>query len=227
MDKLVIEEGVPYRITDENGALHCLDGYAVRHENGGYYAVRGRLVPEEYFKQVCEKSMTMDKLMKIDNEEHKSVVILLMQEKYGEEYVADFFRDSLKEIDTFVDKKEEKYLEGTTGGMNVGVYTLLKGTINDSDEIAYVRCYCPSTDRMFFLGVEPHHTKADDAIASLLRIPEALRGKFTAINRQGERFSLVLNELGSEVAKKMSREDFEDTYTLTGKEYFNLMEFEF
>ena len=30
------------------------------------------------------------------------------------------------EVDTFVHKKNEKYLEGTKKGMNIGVYTLFR-----------------------------------------------------------------------------------------------------
>ena len=50
----------------------------------------------------------------------------MIQELKGDEGIVNFFRESLNEVDTYVDKKE-KYLQGTTGGMNIGVYTLFKG----------------------------------------------------------------------------------------------------
>lgn len=133
----------------------------------------------------------------------------------------------MQEVDTYIDKKEEKYLIGTTGGMNVGVYTLLKGKVNEEEEVSYVRCYCPSTDRMFYLGVDNTQKNAKDAIASLYRVPKKLLHHIKYIQRQGERFSTVLTESGDSVRKTMVEEDYQDTITISGNEYFLKMRYEY
>jgi hypothetical protein len=110
--------------------------------------------------------------------------------------------------------------------MNIGVYTLFTGDLNGY-KIAYVRCYCPSTDRMFYLGVEPKFNKAKDAIASLYVIPSKLKKHIKSIRRQGERFSTSFSEEGKAIIEKMSQSEFENLSTISGDEYFSKMEYEF
>ena len=87
----------------------------------------------------------------------------------------------------------------------------LQGTINNL-EIAYVRCYCPSTDRMFFLGVHESMTNAKDAITSLCQIPVKLKDNLLSINRQGEMFSFNFDETGTNMLKNnlLTKEDCEN-----------------
>ena len=112
--------------------------------------------------------------------------------------------------------------------MNIGVYTLFKGKI-DNTEVAYIRCYCPSTDRMFFLGVEPNNINAKDAIASLYQIPRVLKDNIVSISRQGEIFSTTFDKDITEKLKnnKFSFSDLKDYVSLSGDEYFTKMEYEF
>ena len=160
---------------NESGVLNSIEDAAVQFKDGTkYYYIQGRNVSEELFTKLKEDKYTMEDFTKEEDEEIKSACVSFMQQSKGEDYIVSFFRDSLKEVNTFVDKKDERYLEGTTKGMNVGVYTLFKGQINNTD-IAYVRCYCPSTDRMFFLGVNSEHNNAKDAISSLYRVPRKLK----------------------------------------------------
>ena len=80
---------------------------------------------------------------------------------------------------------------------------------------------------MFFLGVSPEHTKADDAIASLYRVPAGLENEIKYIQRQGERFSTVFTETGKKKIKSMSEKDIQKTVTLGGSRYFSLMQYEY
>lgn len=162
----------------EEGAIAFADGYKQHYING-------RFLEEDIFNKVLEEKYTFEDFMAESNEETKSTVLAFIQEKFGDEKLYRFLAKNLTEIDTYVDSKEEQYLVGTSGGMNIGVYTLFKGEINE-EEIAYVRCYCPTTDRMFFLGVEPTNTNAKDAIASLYTVPRILAGQIKAIARQGK-----------------------------------------
>ncbi len=160
------------------------------------------------------------------NEEVKSVCLQFMIELYGDNYLVSFFSSILKEVDTYVNKKEDTFLEGTTKGMNVGAYTLFKGSFNQYN-IAYVRCYCPSTDRMFYLGVEPKFNNAKDAIASLYTIPLKLKPHIKNIRRQGERFSTTFSKEGIELVKSMDKSDLKNLTSISGKEYFTKIQYEF
>lgn len=124
--------------------------------------------------------------------------------------------------------------------MNIGVYTLFKGRISGVSisnkngrgneghlDLAFVRCYCFSTDRMFFLGCDPAHNNAKDAIASLYRIPRKMKPHLKYINRQGERFSSTFTEEGKVLRNALSKEDFSDLVEISGDEYFSLMRYEY
>ena len=207
--------------------LNSIDDAAIQFKDGTkYYYVNGRNINENLFIKLKEDKYTMEDFTKEKDEEVKSACISFMQQTKGEDYLVSFFKDNLKEIDTFVDKKDEKYLEGTTKGMNVGVYTLFKGEINNV-EIAYVRCYCPSTDRMFFLGVSSEYNNAKDAIASLYRVPKKLKQYITTINRQGERFSTNFTKEGLTLLKTLPKSDIEDLVSVSGNEYFSKIKYEF
>ena len=202
-------------------AFEWLDGY-------GFYFINGQTIPEEYFLKIRGKKLTVEEYFKIENEEHKSAIIGMIEQLEGSEGVYQFFKDSLKEVDTYVDKKDKKYMEGTTQGMNVGVYTLFKGKINKVN-VAYVRCYCPSTDRLFFLGADPSNTNAKDAIASLYRVPKILKNNIVSILRQGEMYSTIFDKSSTEKLKnnKFSLEELNNLVSLSGEEYFSKIKYEY
>jgi hypothetical protein len=158
----------------------------------------------------------------------KSAIISFIQQRDGEEGVYRFFQKNLLEVDVFVNKKEKVYLEGTTNGMNIGVYTLFKGKINGTS-VAYVRCYCPSTDRMFFLGVKPNNTNAKDAIASLYQIPKILVNNIESISRQGEIFSTTFDKITTNKLKnkEFCNEELKNYVSLSGDDYFRLITYEY
>jgi len=213
-------------LRNEANELHSIASPAIEWIGYHQHYVKGRFVPEHHFYSILNKTFDMNDFINEKNEEYKSSCIAMMQEKHGDDYLIDFFRENLKEVDSFVDKKDEQFLEGTTRGMNVGVYTLFKGQIN-GEEIAYIRCYCPSTDRMFFLGVNEQCDNAKDAIASLYRIPSKLKDHIKYISRQGERFSTVLTDKGNEILNSLSQEDIQSTDCISGNKYFQLMKYEY
>ena len=212
---------------NDSGVLNSIEDAAVQFKDGTkYYYIQGRNISEELFTKLKEDKYTMEDFSKEEDEEIKSACVSFMQQSKGEDYIVSFFRDNLREVNTYVDKKDERYLEGTTKGMNVGVYTLFKGQINNTD-IAYVRCYCPSTDRMFFLGVNSEHNNAKDAIASLYRVPRKLKQHITHINRQGERFSTNFTKYGLALLKTLDKKDIEDLVSISGSEYFGKIKYEY
>lgn len=227
LEGLCVVSNFPSKIVrNANNNLHNIDDYAIEFKDGyalNYY--NGIYVENKMFNKLLNKEYTFEEFTKEENEETKSLILAYYEEKFGGEFVFRFISKNLKEVDTYVDKKKSIYLEGTVDSMNVGVYTLYKGEIN-SIEIAYVRCYCPSTDRMFFLGVEPTHEKAEDAIASLCQVPKGLHKHLTAISRQGEIFSFNFDEIGT---NKLKTKDInlKNVVSLSGKEYFKKIKFEY
>lgn len=217
---------------NEQNLLHNLDGVAIEwsatapHTEFECYYINGRNLPRAAYLAIQNGTYTMEDFLAEQNEEHKSTAIMYMQEKYGDSKLVEFLGSNLAQIDTYVDKKAPELLEGTTGGQNIGVYTLYKGEIMNED-VAYVRCYCPSTDRMFFLGVEPTHKTAKDAIASLYRVPKKLKPYIKYIQRQGERFSTVFNDAGKQLVNTLSKEDLADMTAISGDEYFAKMRYEY
>lgn len=226
-DTAIILVEKPKIILKNINGMHNISGPSIQWEdNYGLYFINGREIPETHYNSILNKSFKMQDFINEPNEEIKSTCIALMQEKFGDEHLVQFFKEHLTEIDTFVDTKSDDYLEGTTKGMNVGVYTLFKGKIN-GEKIAYVRCYCPSTDRMFFLGVNDSFKNVKDAIASLYRIPSKLKSHIKSISRQGERFSTILTDKGNEILENMSQSEIENVSGLDGESYFKLMQYEY
>ena len=216
-------------LRNEQGQMNSIEEKAFEWSDGvGIYYVNGFELKEELFLKLKNNDYTLEEFVNEPNEEIKSAVIGFIQQRDGEFGIYNFFKNHLTETDSFVDKKQPHYLEGTTGGMNVGVYILHKGIINNTD-VAYVQCYCPSTDRMFFLGVEPHHKSAKDAIASLYQVPELLKNNIKAIARQGEKFSTIFDE---ETTLKLKNNQYDlselnNYVSLSGDEYFSKMTYEF
>lgn len=229
LDGLCVVSKYPCFINrNRNNDLHNINDYAIKFEDGyGQHYFNGVFIGPKLFNSLIKKEYTFKNWTKEKNEETKALVLAFYEEKFGGEFVYNFLAKNLKEIDTFIDKKEDKYLKNTKG-MNIGVYTLFKGNINNTN-IAYVRCYCPSSDRMFFLGVHPDFNNAKDAIASLCQIPKKLKNNLISIARQGEIFSFNFDEEGTEMLKnnKLSKKDIHDVVSLTGDEYFNKIKFEY
>lgn len=212
---------------NEQGRLHSYDAPAVTNRDGTvHYFIHGVNIKPDIWEKLETDTLTFDDFVQQKNEEVKAAILSYIEEKKGNEGVYRFISKHLKEVDTYVDKKPEKYLVGTTGGMNIGVYTLYKGTFGGL-RMAYVRCYCPSSDRMFFLSVHPNNNNAKDAIASLYRIPRKLANDIKYIQRQGERFSTVFDEDGRKKLTRMSKEELSDLVHISGKKYFEKMRYEY
>lgn len=229
-EKAVFAVKPPVKIHyNENLLPHNTEGASIIFKDGSrFYHVNGFSLDKALFDSLYNRTYSFEDFMSESNEEIKSAVISFIQSRDGETGVYDFLKENLNKIDTYVDEKDESLTAGTIKSTNIGVYTLFKGSINDV-EIAYVRCYCPSTERMFFLGVEPTNTCAKDAIASLYQVPKILKGNITSISRQGEKFSTTFDEETTEKIKKgeYSDEQLKEYTNLTGDEYFGLMKYEY
>lgn len=219
----------PKYILSENLLPHNTEDFAIEFNDGtGCYFINGLNVDADLFLKLKNRKYTFSDFIKEENEETKSMILLYIESRDGTEGVFDFMRDNLKQVDSFVNDTKNEYLEGTTRSNRIGVYTLFKGQIN-AVNIAYVRCYCPSTDRMFFLGVEPSYDSAKDAIASLYRVPTILKNNIVSISRQGEKFSTIFDD---DITYKLENGEFSNDElqrysSLSGNDYFKLMTYEF
>ena len=216
-----------YAERNAQGRLHSTTTAAVKFKDGSqYYYIHGVNITETTFLQLLSNEYTFESFAKEKNEEVKSAALAFIEEKYGSEALFRFISSNLEEVNSHTDKKSNEYLKGTTGGMNVGVYTLYKGKVNNLN-LSFVRCYCPSTDRIFFLSVNPSITNAKDAIASLYRVPRKLKDEIKYIQRQGERFSTVFTSNGMDILKSLSETDISDLTHISGERYFSLMKYEY
>jgi len=216
-----------YISRDNTGRLHSVEGSSVKfRDESEYFYIHGVAIKEDLYRKLLNNEYSFDDFLKERNEEIKAASLSFIEEKHGSEALFRFISSNLKKVDTFTDKKSDKYLKGTTGGMNIGVYTLFKGSANGID-LAFVRCFCPSTDRMFFLSVDPVNENAKDAIASLYRVPKKLASEIKYIQRQGERFSTVFTDRGKEIFKSLSKEDISDLTHISGEKYFSKMKYEY
>ena len=228
-ENVVFAVQTPKYILSENLLPHNTEDFAIEFNDGtGCYFINGLNVDADLFLKLKNRKYTFSDFIKEENEETKSMILLYIESRDGTEAVFDFMRDNLKQVDSFVNDTKNEYLEGTTRSNRIGVYTLFKGQINDVN-IAYVRCYCPSTDRMFFLGVEPSYDSAKDAIASLYRVPTILKNNIVSISRQGEKFSTIFDD---DITYKLENGEFSNDElqrysSLSGNDYFKLMTYEF
>lgn len=212
---------------DERGRLHSVsEPSVIFRDKSEYYYIHGVNIQYPLFDKLSQNKYSFDDFVSENNEEIKAAALSFIEERHGNEALFRFISSNLKEIDSYTDKKNEGYLVGTTKGMNIGVYTLFKGKI-ESIDLAFVRCYCPSTDRMFFLAVDPINNNAKDAIASLYRVPRKLLSEIKYIQRQGERFSTVFTEEGKSILKTLSESDISDLTHISGDSYFKLMQYEY
>jgi hypothetical protein len=211
---------------DDEGRMNSTSEKAFEWSDGyGFHYVSGCGISEELFEKLKTDSLTVSDFLSESNEEVKSAIISYIQQTKGDAGIMTFFSEHLKEVDTYTDIKSEEMMLGTTNGQNIGVYTLFKGELNGID-VAYVRCFCPSTDRMFFLGVHPDNTNAKDAIASLYQVPVNLREKIVSISRQGEKFSTIFDDETTAMLESGSI-DIGEYVSLSGDDYFRLMSYEY
>jgi len=171
---------------------------------------------EDFFAECKDKRSEYDEdqaIISIKNEEVKALVL---------ELNPGLLTKHLTLTHTYIDEKEHKISD------RIGVYDLFLGTIRGVD-VSFVRCYCPTTDRMFLLETEVGHTTAQDAIASLCRFPSVLRDRIKEVRRNGEVFHFTTDEGVIEEIKegKYSEEDLNNLNAyFTGEEYFSLLKFE-
>ncbi len=153
-DKLAIVcENPQFIKRNNNGRLHCTTGPAIGWADGyELYFINGRLMPESILKN----RITREQFINEKNAEIKGG----MYEILGQRGVMNLLGASVVDTKTIVHKNGD-----------IETVELLKTSDTfpeiDNQPLAWVKMVCPSTGTNYLQGVEPHHTNALDAIASL------------------------------------------------------------
>jgi hypothetical protein len=153
-----IVSGLPTKIIRNNqGRLHNPTGPAIEFKDGyKQYYINGRALPEWIWEKAAAGEITKKMFLDEKNSDIKGGVY----EVLGQKKMMDIL--GAVEIDT----RKITHANG-----DIETVTLLKTKetfeeINDQP-FAWVKMICPSTGTQYLQGVEPHHTNALEAIASL------------------------------------------------------------
>ncbi len=144
-------------VKNDASRLHNPKGMAVQFKDGsGYYFINGRSVPAWVFEKAETGDITKELFISEKNSDIKGAIYeVLGQVKMMELLGAEE-----------IDKQSIVHMNG-----DIEVVTLLKTkdvfAEIDNQPFAWVKMICPSTGTQYLQGVEPHHTNALEAIASL------------------------------------------------------------
>lgn len=141
---------------DENGRLHSIDDGAVEWRDGSkLFFIHGVQFEEELWRRVVGKSISGEEIMKLENQEQKSVALRAIG-----------YENVLKELEAEV-LDEEKHVSRRGREM---IYQLLEADLKDDDRKArFVKVCCPSTEREFVLRVSPTCKTVREGIAWTFR----------------------------------------------------------
>jgi hypothetical protein len=137
------------------GRLHSTAGAAVKFRDGSaYYFINGRSVPEWIIEE--KESITKEKFLSEKNAEIKGAIY----ETLGQKGIMQLL--GAKTVDT----REITHANGDTETVEL-LKTQERFEETGNEPFAWVKVVCPSTGTNYLLGVEPHHTNALEAVASL------------------------------------------------------------
>jgi hypothetical protein len=154
-DTVCIVSDMPVEIHRLNGKLHNPRGKAIKFKDGwGQYYINGRYIPNEIFQKA--QTLTKKEFIKENNSDYKGA----WYEILGQEKIMKLLR--AKEVDKTTITHRNGDIETLT------LYkTKEKFAEIDYQPFAWVKLTCPSTGTNYLLGVEPHHTSALEAAASI------------------------------------------------------------
>ncbi len=140
---------------NERGRLHSTTTAAVKFKDGScYYFVNGRFIPSWIVEE--KEKITKEKFLSERNTDIKGAIYEIL----GQKRIISLLGAEV--IDT-------KTLIHANGDIETVELLSTKETFEefDNDPLRWVKVTCPSTGTNYILGVEPHHTDAKEAVASL------------------------------------------------------------
>jgi hypothetical protein len=144
-----------YISRNEDGRLHSTEGPAVKFRDGScQYFINGRYVPAWIFKRKDE--ITRSRFLREKNSETRAGIYAVLGQKRMMEMLG---------AET-VHTSEIRHANGDVERVEL-LKTREKFPETGDEPFAWVKVTCPSTGTNYLLGVEPKHTNAAEAIASL------------------------------------------------------------
>ncbi len=142
-ERVCIVSTLPLNIhRDENGKMHCLDGYAIEWKDGyGQNHIHGVFIPNDLFIKWQQGTMTATDLLQIDNQEQKRVLL----KEYGYEKI-------FQELGGVVISSRPHPLDKSK---TESVVEMHMGDEEDGIAARFVRTWCWSTGREYLLRVDP------------------------------------------------------------------------
>lgn len=154
-DTLCIVSDMPCKIFRKETRLHNPAGYAVEFKDGwGQHYINGRFIPEEIFNKA--PTLTKKEFISEKNSDYKGA----WYEILGQQKVMELL--GAVEINKEVVAHKNGDLETLTLYKTKETFEEI-----DNQPFAWVKMVCPSTGTNYLQGVEPHHTNALEAAASL------------------------------------------------------------
>ena len=157
-DGLCIVSDMPTKIIRNNaGRLHNPNGPSIEFNDGwSQYNINGRVLPAWIWDKAASGEITREMFLQEKNSEIKGGIY----EVLGQKKMMDLLGATEVDTRTIIHRNGDQE-----------TVTLLKTTdvfpeINNQP-FAWVKMVCPSTGSQYLQGVEPHHTDAIEAIASL------------------------------------------------------------
>jgi hypothetical protein len=140
------------------GRLHHAKEYAYQFKDGtGAYFINGRHIPDAVFNRA--ETLTRDEFIKEENSDYKGA----WYEILGQQRVMELLGAG---------KVDERTIVHANGDLETVSLWKTSETFEEIGGVpfAWVKMVCPSTGTQYLQGVEPHHTNAVEAIASLSRL---------------------------------------------------------
>ncbi len=158
LQNICIVSGMPNKIVrNAVGRLHNPTGPAITFSDGYcQYYINGRCLPSWIWEKAEAGEITKEMFLKETNSDIKGGIYEVM----GQKRMMDML--GAKEID-------ERQIIHKNGEIETVTLLKTKEKFNEIENkpFAWVKMVCPSTGTQYLQGVEPHHTNALSAIASL------------------------------------------------------------
>ncbi len=141
--------------TNEDGRLHCTSGPALSfNDNTQRYFINGRNIPSRIVEQ--PHMITRENFLKEKNTDIKGAIYEVLGQKGMFKLLGAEEVDSRTIVHVNGDLEQVKLYKTRDVFPEIG-----------NQPFAWVRMICPSTGTNYLQGVEPHHSSALEAIASL------------------------------------------------------------
>ena len=155
---LCLVSKLPLKVTrNDEGDLHNPDAAAIEFADGfNIYAINGRQIESRIWENVKNNTLTQQDFQEERNVETQAAIYTIL----GDERMMQLL--GAKEIDT-------QTINHNNGDEEIVSLYKTESTFDfiQSNPFAWVKITCPSTGRSYLIGVEPHHTDALEALASL------------------------------------------------------------